>query len=151
MGAQDGTDTSRTAEPHWGDPERSQVRRDTSRPERVAGIVWLCVGAVVATLLSALYLGSRITVGEVSVPFPWPVVVAPWFNFVLVRTAMLWTDNRRVAATPLWVWLATYSVLLFWPVLPGAGGDTPLGGTVWAVLLLALGAAGGGWALLRLK
>ncbi|MEY8564995.1 hypothetical protein [Corynebacterium sp.] len=139
------------AEPHWGDPERSQVRRDTSRAERVAGIIWLCVGALVAILLSALYLGSRITVGDVSVPFPWPVLAAPWFNHVLVKTALLWTDDRRIAAAPLWVWLAGYALLLFWPVLPGLGGDTVLPGTVWALLLLPLGAAGGGWALLRLK
>lgn len=142
---------STDAEPHWGDPGRSQVRRDTSRSERVAGIVWLSVGAVVAVLLAALYMGSRITVGSVSVPFPWPVVAAPWFNYVLVKTALLWTDNRRVAAVPLWVWLAGYAVLLLWPVLPLTGGDTILAGTVWSLLLLPLGAAGGGWALLRLK
>lgn len=138
-------------EPDWGHPERPQVRRDTTRSERTAGIIWLSVGALAAVLLATLYLGSRITVGETSVPFPWPVLAAPWFNYVLVKTALLWTDNRQIAAVPLWVWLAGYGLLLVWPALPFAGGDTLLPGTVWALLLLPLGAAGGGWALLRVK
>ncbi|MGO1948239.1 MAG: hypothetical protein ACTH1D_01320 [Mycobacteriaceae bacterium] len=138
-------------EPDWGNPNRSQPRRDTSRSERVAGITWLSIGAVVAVLLAVLYLGSRITVGDTSIPVPWPLLAAPWFNYVLVKTAMLWTDNRSIAAIPLWVWLIGYGLLVFWPVLPGTGGDTVLGSSIWGLLLLPFGAAGGGWALLRLK
>lgn len=144
-------DVTEVAEPDWGHPERSQVRRDTTRSERTAGIVWLSVGALAAVFLAALYLGSRITVGDMSVPFPWPVVAAPLFNYVLVKTALLWTENRQVATVPLWVWLAGYGLLLVWPALPFTGGDTILAGTVWSLLLLPLGAAGGGWALLRLR
>lgn len=140
-----------TAEPHWGDPGRRQVRRDTTRGERTAGIVWLCVGALAAVLLAVLYLGSRITVGDLAVPFPWPLVATPWFLTVLTRTALLWTDNRAVAAAPLWTWLAGYLVLVFWPALPGSGGDTILGASLTTLLLLPIGLAGGGWALLRLK
>lgn len=140
-----------TAEPHWGDPEKSQVRRDTTRGERVAGIIWLCVGALAAVLLASLYLGSRVTVGGVSLPVPWPLVATPWFMAVLTRTALLWTDNRTVASAPLWTWLTGYLVLVFWPALPGLGGDTVLGSSLTTLLLLPLGLAGGGWALLRLK
>ncbi|HCT15085.1 hypothetical protein [Corynebacterium nuruki] len=138
-------------EPHWGDPERSQVREDTSRGERIAGITWLSVGAVVSLLIAALYLGSRISIGDTSVPVPWPVLAAPLFNWVLTRTALLWTGDRRIAAIPLWVWLAGYLILVFWPALPGLGGDTILGSSLWTLLLLPAGLAGGGWALLRLK
>ncbi|HIW90082.1 MAG TPA: hypothetical protein H9870_00200 [Candidatus Corynebacterium avicola] len=141
----------RDLEPHWGDPERSQPRRDTTRSERVAGIVWLSVGAVVSVLLAVLYLGSRVTFGSVSVPFPWPLVVAPWFNYVLSKTALLWTDNRSIASIPLWTWLAGYALLLFWPALPGTGGDTVVASNIWSLLLLPAGAFGGGWAFLRLK
>lgn len=157
MGAKETGDSAagkadvREIEPYWGDPERSQPRRDVARSERVAGITWLSIGAVIAVLLAALYLGSRITVSSSSVPFPWPLVAAPWFNYVLVKTAMLWTDNRSVAAIPLWTWVAGYSILVFWPAIPGTGGDTIVGGTLWGLLLLPVGAAGGGWALLRLK
>lgn len=140
-----------TDEPHWGDPERRQVRRDTTRAERRAGIIWLCVGALAAVLLAALYLGSRITVGDTSVPFPWPLVATPWFLVVLTKTALLWTDNRSLAAAPMWTWLAGYLILVFWPAIPGLGGDTILGGSLTTLLLLPLGLAGGGWALLRLK
>jgi len=70
---------------------------------------------------------------------------------VLTRTALLWTDNRNIASAPLWTWLVGYLVLVFWPALPGLGGDTILGGTVMTLLLLPLGLLGGGWALVRLK
>lgn len=140
-----------TAEPHWGDPERRQVRRDTTRSERTAGIIWLCIGAVAALLIAALYLGSRVTVGGTSVPVPWPLIATPWFLAVLTKTALLWTDNRSVAAAPLWTWLVAYLILVLWPAIPGLGGDTILGSSLATLLLLPLGLAGGGWALLRLE
>lgn len=139
------------AEPHWGDPAHQQVRRDTTHRERVAGIVWLCVGALAACFLAVLYLGSRLTIGTVAIPLPWPLVATPWFLIVLTRTALLWTENRAIAAIPVWTWLAGYFIFLLWPALPGLGGDTILGSSFATLLLLPAGLAGGGWALLRLK
>lgn len=142
---------STIAEPHWGDPARQQVRRDTTHRERVAGIVWLCVGALAACFLAVLYLGSHLTIGTAAIPLPWPLVATPWFLIVLTRTALLWTSNRAIATIPLWTWLGGYFLFLLWPALPGLGGDTLLGSTLATLLLLPAGLAGGGWALLRLK
>ncbi|PRC48783.1 hypothetical protein C6A85_78085, partial [Mycobacterium sp. ITM-2017-0098] len=60
-----------------------------------------------------------------------------------------WTSVPRLAAVPLWTWLAT--VLLFTVMTPG--DDIVFGGTgimeFGPVLLVALGALPGAWVLMR--
>ena len=113
---------TRRSEPHWGDPNRSQVRRDTTRRERIAGIAWLSVGAAFGLFVSVLYLGSRISIGEVSIPLPWTILFAGVFNWIITKTALLWTPNKAIAAIPTWIWLAGFIALLMWPALSSSGG-----------------------------
>ncbi|MEL4163044.1 hypothetical protein [Corynebacterium bovis] len=140
-----------TDEPHWGDPDRSQVRRDTSRGERIAGIGWLTVGALASLAIEVAYLGTRVTVGDTPVPLPWTVLLAAVANYVLVTTALLWTPRKAAAGVPLTVWLIGFLALVFWPALPGTGGDTLLGGSVWTLVLMVAGLLGGGFPLMRIK
>jgi hypothetical protein len=52
-------------------------------------------------------------------------------NAALVWTAMRWTSSPRLAALPLWTWLATVGLLTF----PGPGDDAVFSAQ-WSVLLL---------------
>lgn len=74
------------------------------------------LSAVAGALLLPLYLGS--------VPFPVSAVVSGLLNAALVWAAGCWTDSRRLAALPLWAWLATVAVF----TLGGPGGDIVFGG-----------------------
>lgn len=74
------------------------------------------LSAVAGALLLPLYLGS--------VPFPVSAVVSGLLNAALVWAAGHWTDSRRLAAVPLWAWLATVAVF----TLGGPGGDIVFGG-----------------------
>ncbi len=74
------------------------------------------LSAVAGALLLPLYLGS--------VPFPVSAVVSGLLNAALVWAAGYWTDSRRLAALPLWAWLATVAVF----TLGGPGGDIVFGG-----------------------
>lgn len=94
-----------------------------ARAEGRAGTVVLAVlavdgvlSAVAGALLLPLYLGS--------VPFPVSAVVSGLLNAALVWAAGYWTDSRRLAALPLWAWLATVAVF----TLGGPGGDIVFGG-----------------------
>lgn len=134
-------------EPDWGNPNKSQVRKDTTRAERISGIVWLSIGALFGLFISVLYIGTRITVGDTTYPLPWPIIFAPWFNAVITKTALLWTDNRTIAGIPAIVWVLGYVLVGAWPNLP-FGGDTLLPGTLWSMLLMIAGALGAAWPLL---
>lgn len=102
------------------------VRDDFSRGEAIAGLSWLCVGALVSLMLEAVYLN-----------WFW-VVAALLFNAVLTKTARLW--SRRYAFAPLVVWAAAFFVSL--AILPLTG---------WSLALLFAGVAGGVSPLLRAK
>jgi len=69
------------------------------------------LSAIAGALLLPLYLGS--------VPFPISAVVCGLVNAALVWAALHWTTSTRVAAAPLWSFLATVLVLTF----GGPGGD----------------------------
>src|SRR5699024_12548462 len=84
----------RQSEPHWGDPNRSQVRRDTTRRERIAGIAWLSVGAAFGLFVSVLYLGSRISIGAVSIPLAWTILLSGVVNWLLTQTVLRRTPSR---------------------------------------------------------
>lgn len=98
-------------EPNWGNPEKSQVRRDVSKGEIAAGIAWLSIGSLASLAIEVLYLDTRVPVGNLSVPFPWTVVFAGLFGLVLSRTALLWTDKRGIAGIPFAVWLLGFFTL----------------------------------------
>jgi hypothetical protein len=57
-------------------------------------------------------------------------------NVALVRVALQWTSSPRLAALPLWTWLATVAVLTF----PGPGDDAVFSQQYLLLLLIVLGA-----------
>lgn len=134
-------------EPNWGHPEKSQVRTDTSRGERIAGIVWLTIGSLFGLFISVLYVGVRLPVGDSSIPVPWVVIFAFGLNFVISKVALLWTPNRLISGIPLLAWIIGYVVLSAWAFLP-LGGDTLVPSSLWSVLLMISGMLGGMWPLL---
>ena len=90
------------------------------------------LSALAASFLLPLRLGS--------VPFPISMVISGAVNAALVWAALQWTSSPRVAALPLWTWLATVLGLTF----GGPGSDLVFGGVgvmaYAALLLLAVGA-----------
>ena len=126
---------------------RSFIHRGLSRGEVVGGIFWLSLGALISLLLEVVYLGTWITLpGGAAMAFPYTIILAFFFNMVLTRSSLLWTDNKPVAAIPLFTWLLGFALLLIWPL---AVGDQLLGSNMRSVLLLVAGLAGGIWPLAR--
>lgn len=74
------------------------------------------LSAIAGALLLPLYLGA--------VPFPISALVSGLVNAALVWAAGYWTESRRLAALPLWAWLATVAAF----TLGGPGGDIVFGG-----------------------
>ena len=91
------------------------------------------LSAVLGALLLPMYLGA--------IPFPVSALASGLVNAALVWAAGHWTGSKRLAALPLWAWLATVAALTF----GGPGGDIVFGGRgilAYSVLiLLLLGAA----------
>lgn len=90
------------------------------------------LSALAGALLLPLYLGP--------VPFPVTAALSGLLNVALVWAAGHWTESKRMAALPLWTWLATVAIL----TLGGPGGDIVFGGSglmaFSAVIFLLLGA-----------
>ena len=87
------------------------------------------LSAVVGALLLPLYLGV--------IPFPVSALVSGLVNAALVGAAGHWTGSKKLAALPLWAWLATVAALTF----GGPGGDIVFGGRgilAYSVLILLL-------------
>jgi hypothetical protein len=84
-----------------------------------------------------------------AVPFPVSALVSGAVNALLVWAAMQWTDSVRLAALPLWTWLATVVVMTF----GGPGGDVIFSGrgirAFGALLFIVLGALPPAWLLRR--
>nr|WP_235632321.1 hypothetical protein [Mycolicibacterium rutilum] len=103
----------------------------------VAVLTLLAVDGVLCAIAAALFLPLRIG----AVPFPISALIAGAVNVALVWAALHWTSSPRVAAVPLWTWLATVGVLTF----GGPGDDVVFGGAgvmgYAALLLIVLGAA----------
>ena len=99
------------------------------------------ISAVAGALLFPVYLGT--------VPFPISALVSGLLNAALVWAAMYWTESKRLAALPLWIWLLTVAAL----TLGGPGGDIVFGGPgvmAYSVLLfIVLGVLPPGWLLWR--
>ncbi|MDT5068585.1 MAG: hypothetical protein QOK02_4740 [Mycobacterium sp.] len=95
----------------------------TTRFPEWAGPVILAVltfdgvlSAVLGALLLPLYVGS--------IPVPISALASGLVNGALVWAALQWTASPRMAALPLWSWLATVAAL----TLGGPGGDIVFGG-----------------------
>lgn len=90
------------------------------------------LSAVAGALLLPLYLGR--------IPLPVSALICGLLNVALVWAAGHWTDSKRLAALPLWTWLATVAVF----TLGGPGGDVVFGGSgvmaYSAIIFLLLGA-----------
>ena len=135
-------------ERHWGDPERSQNREVFARGEVPMAMTWLTAGSLMGLLLEIVYLGQWVHIGSAAIPLPWTIPVAYLLNLTITRTALLWTERSIIAAVPVIAWVAGFTLVLLWQDLP-FGGDQALGPWLRTVLLLAAGASGGGWPLLR--
>jgi hypothetical protein len=96
----------------------------------------LALDGVLSALAASFLLPLRIG----SVPFPVSMVISGAVNAALVWAACDWTSSPRVAALPLWTWLATVLGLTF----GGPGSDLVFGGVgvmaYAALLLIAVGA-----------
>ncbi len=96
----------------------------------------LGVDGVLVALAGALLLPSYIG----AVPLPVSALLSGVLNVALVWAAGQWTTSKKLAALPLWTWLATVTALS----LGGPGGDVVFGGPgVMAYSVLALLIAGG--------
>lgn len=119
-------------------------KTDIPRGEKVAGVIWLSVGALISLLLEAVNLDTRIA--GIAVPFT--AVIAALFNSVLTKTAALWSDLVLVKLVPLTVWLVGFFVLL--SALPASGAMVLPASPLTLVLLFA-GLSGGVWPLFGRK
>ena len=78
-------------------------------------------------MLAAFFLPLRLG----PVPFPISALLSGLLNTALVWAALQWTSSPRLAALPLWAWLASVTGLTF----PGPGDDAVFSAE-WALLLL---------------
>lgn len=115
--------------------------------DRLRFLVLAALGldGVLSALMAVFFLPLRIG----PVPFPVSALISGILNAAMVWVALQWTSNPRLAALPLWTWLAT--VVMFTIVNPG--DDIVFGGTgimeFGPVLLVALGALPAAWVLMR--
>ena len=79
-------------------PAVQRLYRTATRGEAVAGMAWLCLGAIISMFLEVIYLGTWMF----GVAVPYTIPIAFCFNMVLTRTALLWTKNPYLALIPLW-------------------------------------------------
>jgi hypothetical protein len=105
----------------------------------------LGLDGVLSALMAVFFFPLRLG----AVPFPISALVSGLLNAALVWAALKWTTSPRLAALPLWTWLATVVVFTF----GGPGDDVVFGGTgvmaFGSVLLIVVGAAPPAWLLMR--
>lgn len=89
-------------------------------PRARAVLAVLAVDGVFSALAGALYLPLHLG----PVPIPLSAALSGMVNAALVWAAGYWTRSKRLAALPLWTWLATVAVL----TLGGPGSDIVFGG-----------------------
>ncbi len=91
------------------------------------------LSAVAGAFFLPLYVGS--------IPLPVSGLLSGLVNAALVWAASQWASSNRVAALPLWTWLATVVVL----TVGGPGDDIVFGGPgvmqLGPIILMVLGAA----------
>ena len=88
---------------------------DDTRALRAVVLTLLAVDGVISAVLAAFFLPLRLG----PVPFPISALISGLLNAALVWAALQWTSSPRLAALPLWTWLATVAGLTF----PGPGDD----------------------------
>jgi hypothetical protein len=87
---------------------------------------------VISALLAAFFLALRIG----PVPLPISAFISGLLNAALVWVALQWTSSPRLAALPLWTWLATVAGLS----LPGPGNGAVYAAQWQLLLLIVVGA-----------
>jgi peptidoglycan biosynthesis protein MviN/MurJ (putative lipid II flippase) len=92
----------------------------------------VAVDGVISALLAAFFLAIRIG----PVPLPVSALISGLLNAALVWVALQWTSSPRLAALPLWTWLATVVAL----TLPGPGNDAVYAAQWQLLLLIIVGA-----------
>jgi hypothetical protein len=105
---------------------------DDTRALRAVVLTLLAVDGVISAILASFFLSLRLG----PVPFPVSALISGLLNVALVRVALQWTSSPRLAALPLWTWLATVAVLTF----PGPGDDAVFSQQYLLLLLIVLGA-----------
>ena len=105
---------------------------DDSRALRAVVLTVLALDGVISAVLAAFFLSLRLG----PVPFPISAFISGLLNAALVWLALQWTSSPRLAALPLWTWLATVAALTF----PGPGDDAVFSATWQLLLLIVLGA-----------
>ncbi|MGD9516106.1 hypothetical protein, partial [Mycolicibacterium sp.] len=112
---------------------------------RVLLLALLGLDGVLTALMAVFFLPLRLG----PVPLPISALLSGALNLSLVWAGLQWTSVPRLAALPLWTWLAT--VLLCMVFKPG--DDIVFGGVgimeFGPVLLVALGALPAAWLLMR--
>lgn len=131
------------------DRSRTRLRSDLDRGEKISALGWLGAASFFSVLIAVVYLGTDVTLpGGPTVPFPWPVLAAAWFNAVLTRTAKLWSTHIAVVLIPLALWCVGY--LLFF-IGPEVTRELLAGNNILAIALLVAGIMGGLWPVFRGK
>lgn len=105
---------------------------DDSRALRAVILALLAVDGVLSALMAAFFLPIRLG----PVPFPISALISGLLNAALVWVALQRTTSPRLAALPLWTWLATVAALTF----PGPGDDAVFSATYLLLVLIVLGA-----------
>lgn len=93
------------------------------KSEVILAMVWLGFAAVISCIMEAALLDFTVQVawGEQTrqIPVPWCLIAACWFNWVLSRTAALWSPQPVTAMIPVMIWAATALGLASLPQLTG--------------------------------
>ncbi|WP_123025368.1 hypothetical protein [Mycolicibacterium stellerae] len=105
---------------------------DDTRALRAVVLTLLGVNGVISAVVAAFFLSIRIG----PVPFPISALISGLLNAALVWVALQWTSAPRLAALPLWTWLATVAAM----TLPGPGDDAVYAAQWQLLLLIAVGA-----------
>jgi hypothetical protein len=100
---------------------------DDTRALRAVVLTLLAVDGIISAVLAAFFLQLRLG----PVPFPISALLSGLLNVALMWAALHWASSPRLAALPLWTWLATVAGLTF----PGPGDDAVFS-AMWALLLL---------------
>jgi hypothetical protein len=105
---------------------------DDTRASRAVVLTLLAIDGVISAVLAAFFLSIRVG----PVPLPISALISGLINAALVWVAIQWTSTPRLAALPLWTWLATVAALTF----PGPGDDAMFSAQWLLLLLIVVGA-----------
>jgi hypothetical protein len=105
---------------------------DDTRTLRAVVLTLLAVDGIISALLAAFFLSVHLG----PVPFPISALISGLLNAALVWVGLQWTSTPRLAALPLWTWLATVAALTF----PGPGDDAVFSAQWLLLLLIVVGA-----------